>query len=223
MAAGFHPPVEEYLEAIFGLSEEGVHVIQARLVERLGISPQAVSEMVHRLADDGYLERSGRDVLLTPQGQARARSVVRKHRIAERFLVDIVGLPWHEAHREAGKWEHVISDEVERRFVELLGNPTTCPHGSPIPDSGATPEPQVPLSESRVGAKVHLARITEQVEADWDALVYLSVHGVIPGTDAVVLDRAPDGTLTLELDADSPAAGTVAVGVELARQIFVSA
>jgi len=223
VAVGFHPPVEEYLEAIFGLSEEGVQVIQARLVERLRISPQAVSEMVHRLADDGYLERSGRGVVLTEQGQLRARSVVRKHRIAERFLVDIVGLPWHEAHREAGKWEHVISDEVERRFVEILGNPTTCPHGSPIPDSGAVPEPQVPLADVRAGTPVHLVRITEQVEADWDALVYLSVHGVIPGRDAVVRDRAPDGTLTLELDGGRPGQRTVAVGPDMARQIFVSA
>ena len=192
MAEGYHPPVEEYLEAIFGLAEEGVQVIQARLVERLGISPQAVSEMVHRLAGDGYLEPVGRGVVLTAQGQERARSVVRRHRLAERFLVDIVGLPWHEAHREAGKWEHVISDAVESRFIEMLGHPTTCPHGSPIPGSGATLGPQVVLASSNLGETVHLARITEQVETDEDALIYLSTHGLVPGGTRSSSISAPD-------------------------------
>src|SRR5579863_10494415 len=100
MAEGFHPPLEEYLEAIHALSEEGVVVIQARLVERLGHSPQAVSEMVHRLGDAGYLLRTGRGVSLTETGRERAASVVRKHRLAERFLVDIVGLAWEDAHDE---------------------------------------------------------------------------------------------------------------------------
>ena len=116
MPAGFHPPVEEYLETIYGLVEEGVAVIQARLVERLGHSPQAVSEMVQRLASDGFVLRSGRGLQLSEAGRARAESVVRRHRLAERFLVEVVGLPWHKAHLEAGRWEHVISDDVERRF-----------------------------------------------------------------------------------------------------------
>ena len=130
---GFHPPLEEYLETIYSLEEEGVVVIQARLVERLGHSAQSVSEMVHRLESEGYLERRGRGVALTGEGRSRAESVVRKHRLAERFLVEIVGLPWHRAHVEAGRWEHVISEEVESRFVAILGNPSTCPHGNPIP------------------------------------------------------------------------------------------
>jgi DtxR family Mn-dependent transcriptional regulator len=221
VAEGYHPPVEEYLEAIFGLAEEGVPVIQARLVERLGISPQAVSEMVHRLAGEGYLEPTKRSVVLTAQGQERARSVVRRHRLAERFLVDIVGLPWHEAHREAGKWEHVISDAVELRFIELLGHPTTCPHGSPIPGSGALLGPQVQLASIGLGKTVHLARITEQIETDEDALIFLSNNGLVPGADATVVDRAPDGTLTLELEGESMR--SVSVGPAMARQIFVAA
>ncbi|MGO9196044.1 MAG: metal-dependent transcriptional regulator [Acidimicrobiales bacterium] len=213
---GFHPPLEEYLETIHSLEEEGVPVIQARLVERLGHSPQSVSEMVHRLEGEGYVGRRGRGVELTPQGRGRAESVVRKHRLAERFLVDIVGLPWAKAHVEAGRWEHVISDEVEARFVEILGNPSTCPHGNPIPGAPQVAGDQHPLSESAPGDSVRLARITEQVEVDTGSLEYLSESGFLPGVYATVASKAPDGTLTIEIDGAS-----VALGPLISRQLFV--
>jgi DtxR family Mn-dependent transcriptional regulator len=213
---GFHPPLEEYLETIHALEEEGVPVIQARLVERLGHSAQSVSEMVHRLESEGYLERSGRGVALTSDGRRRAESVVRKHRLAERFLVEIVGLPWHRAHVEAGRWEHVISDEVEERFVQILGNPSTCPHGNPIPGAPQSGVDQHPLAESEPGEHVRLARITEQVEVDLVALEYLSEHGFVPGADAEIRAKAPDGTLTLEL-----AGSSVALGPAMCRQLYV--
>jgi DtxR family Mn-dependent transcriptional regulator len=215
---GFHPPLEEYLEAIHALEEEGVIVIQARLVERLGHSAQSVSEMVHRLETEGYLERKGRGVALTSQGRARAESVVRKHRLAERFLVEVVGLPWHKAHIEAGRWEHVISDEVEKRFVEILGNPSTCPHGNPIPGVPQVVGVQHPLADAEPGQHVRLARITEQIEIDLDALEYLSDHGLIPGVDATISAKGPDGTLTLELGETS-----IALGPALCRQLYVTA
>ncbi len=222
-AGGYHPPIEEYLETIYSLSEEGVQVIQARLVERLGISAQSISEMIHRLAAMGFVEVCGRGLTLTESGHLRAVSVVRKHRLAERFLVDIVGLPWHEAHIEAGRWEHVISDAVEKRFVELLGNPTTCPHGSLIPGSGGTPELQTSLADATLGALVHVARVTEQLEMDREALVYLSEHSLIPGNEVRIVDRGPDGTLELEVSGSEPPLTTIAVGPELARQIFFTA
>ncbi len=218
MSDGFHPPLEEYLETIHALNEEGVPVIQARLVERLGHSAQSVSEMVQRLASEGYLERSGNSLELTVKGRARAESVVRKHRLAERFLVEIVGLPWHRAHLEAGRWEHVISDEVEARFVEILGNPATCPHGNPIPGAPQPDTEQRSLADSAPGAHVRLARITEVIEVDLDQLSYLSEHGLVPGTDARVRERAPDGTITLELDASGR---SVALGPAMCRQLFV--
>src|SRR5580692_12594983 len=93
--------------------------------------------MLDRLTADGYIHRKGRTIALTEQGRVLADSVIRKHRLAERLLTDIIGLPWEKAHLEAGRWEHVISDEVEARLVEVLGHPTTCPHGNPIP--GAPP------------------------------------------------------------------------------------
>lgn len=172
--------------------------------------------MVHRLETEGYLERRGRGVVLTPMGQRRAESVVRKHRLAERFLVDVVGLPWARAHAEAGRWEHVISDEVEARFVEILGNPATCPHGNPIPGGPPVTGVQFALAEAEAGTIVRLARITEQVEVDDNALEYLSSSGFIPGVEAKVVTRGPDGTLTLDVDGRS-----AAFGPAISRQLFV--
>jgi DtxR family Mn-dependent transcriptional regulator len=222
VSPGFHPPLEEYLEAIYGLSEEGVEVIQARLVERLGFTPQAVSEMVQRLVADGYIDRSGRSVTLTASGTEQAVTIVRRHRLAERFLVDILGLPWDKAHTEAGRWEHVISDDVEERFIALLGNPTTCPHGSPIPGTGASLSGQVPIADVAPGTAIHVARVTERIETDGPSLTYCSEHGLTPGRKAMVVGRSPDGTLTVSLDASGGLAETVALGPSLSRQIYVA-
>ena len=218
MPEGFHPPLEEYLEAIHELGEEGIVVIQARLAERLGHSAPAVSEMIRRLKDEGYVEVRGRSLMLTPQGRSKAESVVRKHRLAERLLTDIIGLPWDKAHVEAGRWEHVISDEVEALLVERLGHPTTCPHGNPIPGAGGVEVEAVVLAERGLGDHVRLQRVTELVELDQELLSYLSAHGFVPGTEATVTSRAPDGTLTLDLGARS-----IALGPSLAQQLFVTA
>ena len=182
MSDGFHPPLEEYLETIHALNEEGVQVIQARLVERLGHSAQSVSEMVQRLASEGYLERSrqgldahaARDVSVPRASCASTGSPSASSSTSW-------GLPWHSAHVEAGRWEHVISDEVEARFVEILGNPSTCPHGNPIPGAPPVADGQRSLSEFGAGDRVRIARITEQIEIDLDSLRYLSEHGLVPG------------------------------------------
>ena len=220
MESGYHPPVEEYLEAVHSLIEEGTPVIQARIAERLGLSAPSVSEMLDRLASDGDLRRQGRVIELTPKGAALAQKVVRRHRLAERLLVDVIGLEWHKVHREAGRWEHVISDDVEARLVVLLTDPGTCPHGNPIPGS-STPvstAAQVPLAEAEAGTTVRLERISEQVELDLGALTYLDEHGFTPGATARVTSRGPDGTLLLELD-DS----TVAFGPDLCARLYVVA
>jgi DtxR family Mn-dependent transcriptional regulator len=172
---------------------------------------------VRRLRTDGYVAVEGRILTLTNTGRERAESVVRKHRIAERFLTDIVGLPWHKTHIEACRWEHVISDEVEQRLVALLENPATCPHGNPIPGAGGPERDLHALAETEPGDRVRLERVTEQVEVDLEALVYLDSHGFIPGVNAQVKSRAPDGTLTLELDE-----GTIALGPAIARQLYVA-
>ncbi len=214
---GFHPPVEEYLEAIHELEEEGIRVIQARLAEHLGHSPPSVSEMIRRLKGEGWVDSEGRSITLTEKGRARAISVVRKHRLAERLLTDVIGLPWHKTHVEACRWEHVISDEVEERIVVLLGNPATCPHGNPIPGAGGPERNLSALAGFEPGDKVRLERVTEQVEVDMDALIYLDSHGFVPGADAEVRSKAPDGTLTLALKE-----GSIALGPALASQLFVA-
>jgi DtxR family Mn-dependent transcriptional regulator len=221
MSDGFHPPLEEYLEAIHELEEEGTDVIQARLAERLGHSAPSVSEMIRRLRGDGYLEPAaatgGKSVHLTKKGRRLAESVVRKHRLAERLLTDVIGLPWHKAHVEACRWEHVISDEVEERLVELLGHPTTCPHGNPIPGAGGVRHDLFALTETSPGDTVRLERVTEMVEIDMASLTYLSDHNFTPGAGATVTAKAPDGTLTLELED-----GSIALGPALASQLYVS-
>ena len=213
----FHPPVEEYLETIFALEEEGIPVIQARLAERLGKAAPSVSEMLDRLEADGLIARRGRRITMTPAGTALAEGVVRKHRLAERLLVDIIGLDWDKAHIEAGRWEHVISDDVEARLVVLLDNPTTCPHGNPIP--GAIPDGagQRRLADAQPGEQVRLVRITESVEHEADSLTYLGDNGLTPGTTAVIQSRAPDGTLTLVLgDA------AIALGPAMTERMFIA-
>ena len=213
----FHPPVEEYLETIFALEEEGIPVIQARLAERLGKAAPSVSEMLDRLEADDLIVRSSRQIAMTPKGSALAQGVVRKHRLAERLLVDIIGLDWDKAHLEAGRWEHVISDDVEDRLVVLLGNPTTCPHGNPIPGVEPVGPAQRKLAEAQPGDRIRLERITESVEHEAASLSYLGDHGLTPGTTALIQARAPDGTLTLEV-----AGATIALGPAMTQRMFVA-
>lgn len=218
MPEGFHPPVEEYLAAMYELQEEGIPVIRARLAERLGHAAPSVTEMVRRLIDDGYVEVVSRTLHLTDTGQKLAESVVRKHRLAERLLTDIIGLEWHKTHREAGRWEHVISDEVEGRLVEVLGNPKTCPHGNPIPGTAQPKRKLRPLAEVRAGTRIKLERVSETVELDLATLTYLDDHGLRPGVTCQVTAKAPDGTVTLAVDGT-----TFAVGSELAENLYTAA
>lgn len=217
MSDGFHPPLEEYLEAVHELEEEGTVVIQARLAERLGHSAPAVSEMVRRLREGGYVTIDHRALQLTCDGRELAERVVRRHRLAERLLTDVIGLPWEKSHLEACRWEHVISDDVEAHLVKLLGNPTTCPHGNPIPGTPPSTTRVTALADAVHGAHVRLERVTEQVEIDIEMLTYLSTNGFVPGVVATVSSRAPDGTLTLDLGDHA-----ISLGPALAQQLFVA-
>jgi len=216
----FHPPVEEYLETMLSLAEEGVPVIQARIAERLGRSAPSVSEMLDRLREDGYVTRDGRRLSLTESGQALAEKVVRKHRLAERLLVDVIGLEWHKVHREAGRWEHVISDDVEARLVELLGDPATCPHGNPIPGSGsvAAPVSTRPLAEVGSGERVRLVRISEEVELNLGSLTLLGEGGFIPGVVAVVGGRDGEDNLEVQVEGGDE---TLRLSPDLTDRLFV--
>ncbi|HEV2994266.1 MAG TPA: metal-dependent transcriptional regulator, partial [Acidimicrobiia bacterium] len=207
---------------MLGLAEEGVPVIQARIAERLGRSAPSVSEMLDRLIEDGYVTREGRRLSLTKSGRALAEKVVRKHRLAERLLVDVIGLEWHKVHREAGRWEHVISDDVEERLVQLLGDPATCPHGNPIPGShSAAPAVATrPLAEVVVGERVRLLRISEEVELNLGSLTLLDDGGFIPGAVALVGGRDADGTVEVTVEGGDE---KLRVSPDLSGRLFVGA
>src|SRR3954463_13833891 len=148
--AGHHPAVEEYLETILELEESGIPPMRARLVERLGVSAPAVSETVGRLAREGYVTLDEQRVMhLTEHGRGYATSIMRRHRLAERLLVDVLQVPWDPVHEEGGRLEHAISANLEAHLVRLLGDPATCPHGNPIPGSAnsAPAGPVISLSD----------------------------------------------------------------------------
>ena len=175
-----HPAFEEYCEAIFELREDDVEVIQARIAERLLVSRPAVSEMIRRLTADG-LVTVDEGIRLTAKGLELAERTVRRHRLAERFLTDILELSWADAHQEAGKWEHVISERVEHAIIRLLGNPTTCPHGNPIPGADYQAPASVPLSEVAVGDGFTVSRIPEELEFTPGLLEFLEDSQITPG------------------------------------------
>jgi DtxR family Mn-dependent transcriptional regulator len=184
-----NPTDEEYLQTYLELQEDGIRPIGARLAERLGISAAAVSEGMHRLINRGLAEERDKMFALTPSGEEAGRTVIRRHRLAECFLVDILGLRWERAHPEAARWEHALSDDVEQRIIDMLDDPPVCPHGNPIPGSKrALPaEPSFPLTDSASGT-MRLVRISEQAQVDEVAIEFLANTGLLPGA---ILDVLP--------------------------------
>jgi DtxR family Mn-dependent transcriptional regulator len=216
-AGEHHPAFEEYCECIFELQEDDVDVIQARIVERLQVSRPAVSEMMRRLEHEGLITTDG-GITLTAAGQTLGQRVVRRHRLAERFLTDVLALSWAEAHHEAGRWEHVMSTSVEQAMNRLLGSPTTCPHGNPIPGSDYVEPDAAPLSTLDVGHPFTISRIPEELEFTPGLLEYLEQSDLVPGTTGTVTAVSPDGTLTLEISGHH-----VGVGAFASARILVSA
>jgi len=204
-----HPAFEEYCEAIFELREDDVDVIQARIAERLGVSRPAVSEMVRRLETEGLVRADGR-IRLTDAGRGLAESVVRRHRLAERMLTDVLGLSWSEAHVEASSWEKVISPAVETAINRLLGQPTTCPHGNPIPGSDYRPPQTVQLCDVGPGRRFVVTRIPEELEFTPGLLEFLESASITPGSRGAVTARSPDGTVTVEIEGSFVGVGTFA-------------
>jgi DtxR family Mn-dependent transcriptional regulator len=197
---------EMYLRTIYELEEEGVVPLRARIAERLGQSGPTVSQTVARMERDGLVVVAGdRHLELTDTGRARAVAVMRKHRLAERLLADVIGLEWEHVHAEACRWEHVMSDAVERKLVALLDNPTISPYGNPIPglDELSRPPEEADLTNSsppileaglqrldefarRGGGPVVVRRIAEHVQVDADLMGELKTAGIVPGQDVAV-------------------------------------
>ena len=215
-APEYHPAFEEYCETIFELAEDDLEVIQARIAERLEVSRPAVSEMIKRMEKEGLVASDTEGISLTADGRALASSVVRRHRLAERFLTDVLGLTWTEAHHEAGKWEHVISPSVEDALNRLLGSPTTCPHGNPIPGSSYREPDTRHLADVAVGESFTVNRIPEELEFADGLLQFLADSSLMPGE--MGRGRAADeGTSTVEI-----AGRRVDVGSFAADRILVT-
>jgi DtxR family Mn-dependent transcriptional regulator len=216
--AELHDTTEEYLETILALEEEGVVPLRARLVERLGLSAAAVSETVGRLSEQGFVELAGdRSLRLTDKGRHLATTVVRRHRLAERLLTDVIGLEWEKVHREAARWEHAISADVEEKLVELLGDPATCPHGNPIPGSrrATRSEPTTRLADADSG-RVTVARISEKLELSDDGLHLVAAARLVPGASATVVGRDGAGVRV------RTATGEHVVPAAVAEQLYVA-
>ena len=205
-----HPAFEEYCECIFELQEDSLDVIQARIAERLQVSRPAVSEMIRRMESEGLIEQLSGRIRLTGQGDRLATQVVRRHRLAERFLTDILGLSWADAHHEAGRWEHVMSERVELAMNHLLGEPTTCPHGNPIPGSRYEAPDSVRLADLGVGEHFTVARIPEELEFAPGLLEFLENSDILPGNTGYVRAASPDGTMTVEINGSSVGVGSFA-------------
>lgn len=189
---------EMYLKTVFELEEEGIVPLRARIAERLGHSGPTVSQTVARMERDGLLVVGGdRHLELTPDGRARATRVMRKHRLAERLLTDVIGLDWEYVHDEACRWEHVMSERVERRILTLLDHPHLSPYGNPIPGLAELGEDQPregfldgvrSLAEvaSPEARRVVVRRIGEPLQVDVGLLARLAEAGVTPGAEVVV-------------------------------------
>ncbi|RLK61570.1 MULTISPECIES: metal-dependent transcriptional regulator [Actinokineospora] len=198
---------EMYLRTIYELEEEGVVPLRARIAERLGQSGPTVSQTVGRMERDGLVVVAGdRHLELTDHGRSLAVAVMRKHRLAERLLVDVIGLEWEHVHSEACRWEHVMSEAVERKLVKLLGHPTTSPYGNPIPGldklgEGDEPAPPIEAGLVRVdevsrrgGGRVEVRRIAEHIQMDPDLMTELKSVGALPGNVIEVGPANQDGS-----------------------------
>jgi DtxR family Mn-dependent transcriptional regulator len=213
------PAVEQYLETIYELEESGIPPMRARLVERLGVSAPSVSETVARLEREGHVTLDDTRVIqLTPSGQQLATAIMRRHRLAERLLVDVLGVPWHQVHEEAGRLEHAISANLEAHLISILDDPATCPHGNPIPGSAHAVDvgPTMPLADVRPGAAAVVRRIDEELENRADYMLLLEQNGLVPDAGAEMIGPDSDGVAVLT------STGKVALPRFVAARVFVT-
>ena len=212
------PTVEDYLSEIYDLHLQNKTVIAARLAERAGVAAPTAWATLQRMQRDGLVDLQDRhDIHLTTQGKQAAESIKRRHFLAERLLVDILGLDWADAHEEAHRIEHAVSPRVEERIMALLGNPTTCPHGNPMP--GLPHPPTVLLSTLVEGDERDVDGVQEEAEEDAELMRFLQHNGLTPGTKIRVVEVAAyNSTMTVEV-----AGKRVVLGLPAAEQLRVLA
>ncbi|MDP2729322.1 MAG: metal-dependent transcriptional regulator [Dehalococcoidales bacterium] len=210
------PTIEEYLETILNLLSEGKSVVGARLAERLQVSPPTVTVTIQRMARHGLLTiTKHKEITLTEQGMKDAISIVKRHRLAERLLTDILKVPWSEVHQEACRLEHGISDGVMNRLYQVLGEPKTCPHGNPIPvDDVPPPLRGTPLDTIATGQKVIVERISEEANRQEELMQYLDQAGIKPGATIDVKETALyAGTIQITINNNDFSLGTKAAAM----------
>jgi DtxR family Mn-dependent transcriptional regulator len=179
---------EEYLERIYWLEEAGLPMTGANLARAMHLSAPTVHEMIGRLERDGYIARHpDKSIYFTDNGREHATALVRRHRLVERFLTDVLGIPWDDVHEEAERLEHAMSPTLEERMLAAIGDARTCPHGHPIGD--VEREPGVPLADVEEGATVRVLRFENEAE---DLLHYLMEIGLEPGLSGTVSARDDD-------------------------------
>jgi DtxR family Mn-dependent transcriptional regulator len=236
-AQGLIDTTEMYLRTVFELEEEGIVPLRARIAERLAQSGPTVSQTVARMERDGLVHvENDRQLALSDAGRTLATRVMRKHRLAECLLVGVIKLPWEEVHIEACRWEHVISESVERRVLELLGYPVVCPHGNIIPGLvelglpenarervlAATREAgETMTSVARIGpARVIVRRISEQIQSDLVLMLKLKRAGIQPGREVILMAGENGVRVTAANPSENGSAVTGPSGpAELSRQI----
>ncbi len=206
----------EYAEAIWEIEEEGIEVIQARVADWLGVSRASVSEMMKRMAAEGLVDLSD-GIHLTEAGRHLAEVIVRRHRLAERFLSEVLQLPWDKVHAEAEVWETTISDDVERAMWAVMDDPKTCPHGNPIPGAGYKPPLMKPIAAMEPGEVLLLERISEELELDAEMMGYLDRSQLRPGATVELRRRDPHGAVTAAVNGEP-----VGIGVFAAERLFVA-
>lgn len=191
--------MREYLEVIYYLSTRSEPVISARLGEWMRVTAPTVTNIVKRMEDRGYITRDARgEIKLTEEGFEVAENVVKRHRILERFLVDIMGIPWHMIHEEAVRLEPALSPLMQQRIEALVGNSTTCPHGNPIPGTNGGYKGTTRLIQAHTGSTFTVRRIAEEAEEDTDLMRYLQENGIVPDTSFTVSSSSPTFGVTLQ-------------------------
>jgi DtxR family Mn-dependent transcriptional regulator len=198
---------EEYLQTLFWLHEAGLPMTGANVARAMQLSPPTVHEMVGRLERDGYITRGGdKSISFTPTGRRHAEDIVRRHRLIERFLTDVLKVPWDEVHEEAERLEHAMSPVLEERMLAAIGDAKTCPHGHPI--HAGTRIEGVPLADVAQGAKVTVLRFENEAE---DLLHYLKASGLEPGIDGELVSAADEDDVIVEVSSGERCAVTRSV------------